>query len=355
MNVRSLLCASALLLPFLPAQDVRSGSEALPPDVRAGVPARLPSGVPADVAVGVPANVPGGLEPGSIVIERGGDRIVIKWRGAVPQITINDKPVQAADPKQKPDVVDFTVDGYTVNARPNPVVDGFGRLPLLDATAFSRGVDTINPLTVVWPSTQWGFTTDLNVVDGTEWNQKGAQLPSGEPVCKPYIGVQVGSVPAPLADHLEIEAEKCVLILDVTDGGPAAKAGLRKNDILTGVDASESVTDETLRAAVGKKRPGEVIKLRFVRRGRERELNVTVGEKQQERGLYWNQAVQPDLLNGYWTMLSPDVSGFQPTDSRATLLPTFYQQADQQSVQEQLKLIRTQLKELSRKLDELKR
>jgi hypothetical protein len=270
MNLRSNLFASALLLaPFFPHASLCAQN------------------------AGVDATV----DPGSIVIERGDDRIVIRWHGDVPNITVNGSKVGAAAKaggKLRPTVID----GYTVHA-PTAAPKALRSMPL---SAGSRVSDY---------ALQWQRNVPLAYhfgpkpgADG-EWGYpvKGAEA---EPQTRPYIGVQVGSVPAPLVDHLGLDAKACVLILSVTEGGPAEQAGLRKNDILLGVDGGESVTDTSLRAAVGAKKVGDRMSLRILRRGKQRELGVEVGEKKAAAGRYWGTVVDPETLNGYWnTTLLP--------------------------------------------------
>src|SRR5690606_26410476 len=74
---------------------------------------------------------------------------------------------------------------------------------------------------------------------------------------RPHIGVQVGSLPPSLAEHLDLDPARCVLVLSVTKGGPAAKAGLRAHDVLLGIGDGDTATDATLREAVAKAKPGD--------------------------------------------------------------------------------------------------
>src|SRR5690606_38379968 len=53
---------------------------------------------------------------------------------------------------------------------------------------------------------------------------------------KPYLGVVLENVPEFLAEHLKLENGQGVIIGQILEGGPAATAGLEKNDIILKLD-----------------------------------------------------------------------------------------------------------------------
>lgn len=83
------------------------------------------------------------------------------------------------------------------------------------------------------------------------------------------VGITMGDVDEALAAHLGIAREEAVLVTDVTDAGPAARAGLERFDVLLAVDGRSPATRESLLLAVAAKRPGDELLLE-VRRGPER-------------------------------------------------------------------------------------
>jgi putative serine protease PepD len=67
------------------------------------------------------------------------------------------------------------------------------------------------------------------------------------------------------------------VVVAVTNGGPAAKAGLRSGDIVTQVD-STSVADATsLTAVIRSHQPGDKVTVHFKRGGAERTATVVLG------------------------------------------------------------------------------
>ena len=68
-------------------------------------------------------------------------------------------------------------------------------------------------------------------------------------------------------------------VTEVAEEGPAAKAGLKKGDVVTAIDGEPVKNAFTLRFALGRRRAGDKAKL-TVRRGEETlELEATLGER----------------------------------------------------------------------------
>jgi len=83
-----------------------------------------------------------------------------------------------------------------------------------------------------------------------------------------YIGVQVKK-------HHD---DKGATVQAVIDDGPAAKAGLKADDVITKIDGKEFETLEEFVQKVRSSKPGDKIKLTVMRDGKEKEIEVTAGE-----------------------------------------------------------------------------
>ncbi|MCC9708446.1 trypsin-like peptidase domain-containing protein [Streptomyces sp. MNU76] len=69
-----------------------------------------------------------------------------------------------------------------------------------------------------------------------------------------------------------------VAVVEVTEGGPADKAGLRRGDIITKVDDAEIRTITSLAEELASRRPGETVRVMYLRDGEPGAVNVTLGE-----------------------------------------------------------------------------
>ena len=70
------------------------------------------------------------------------------------------------------------------------------------------------------------------------------------------------------------------LVSSVEDGGPAARAGLRSGDVITGVNGQRVVASGDLPAIIGMARPGESVRLDVWRGGKPQTLTAQLGNAQ---------------------------------------------------------------------------
>jgi S1-C subfamily serine protease len=77
-----------------------------------------------------------------------------------------------------------------------------------------------------------------------------------------------------------------VRITAVTDGSPAAAAGLAKGDLLTTIDGLSVLTAREAAAAISGHKPGDTVKVGVARASdeKETEIDVTLGEDPQKKG-----------------------------------------------------------------------
>jgi putative serine protease PepD len=92
------------------------------------------------------------------------------------------------------------------------------------------------------------------------------QLVQGEPVAHPYLGVGLAATGTGGA-----------LVGSVDAGSPAARAGLRPGDVITGVDGQPVHSADDVVAVVQGDRVGQQITLTYTRQGDEHTATVTLG------------------------------------------------------------------------------
>lgn len=111
------------------------------------------------------------------------------------------------------------------------------------------------------------FTVDGMPVPGSvQTLRRGVNIGSiaGEP--RLVIGVNISEVSDELRQHLGIGVP-AVRIEGIVDGMPAAKAGLKANDIIVSVDGSKGVGSENLSAKINASGGKKPITLRIIRKG----------------------------------------------------------------------------------------
>lgn len=146
--------------------------------------------------------------------------------------------------------------------------EGFSGGPLVNA---SGEVVAINS----WYYGQ-GTTKSLPVAVADRVAQS---LASDGRVKQPYLGI--GSQPVYLPEELrgKVGQDAGVMVISVEPGSPAADAGVLQGDTLVGIDGTEVTGMRSLFGALRGVSVGSKAKLKLVRAGEVKEVEVTVGER----------------------------------------------------------------------------
>lgn len=97
------------------------------------------------------------------------------------------------------------------------------------------------------------------------------------PASRASLGVSVEAPSEALAEHLGLDRNATLLVREVTEGGPAHKAGLRRSDIITVLDGAGGADHAGLQRVLAGKKPGDVLRLSILRKGVVSNLDVVLG------------------------------------------------------------------------------
>jgi len=105
-------------------------------------------------------------------------------------------------------------------------------------------------------------------------------------IVRPYLGVRYVMINERIkrANNLSIAYGALLIKGDNTDelavipGSPADKAGLEENDIILEFDGTKVDENNTLAKLILKKKPGDKVKLKVLHNGKEKEVEVVLGE-----------------------------------------------------------------------------
>jgi serine protease Do len=103
------------------------------------------------------------------------------------------------------------------------------------------------------------------------------QLRENGRVVRGWLGVQINSLTEDMARSYGLEEAKGAAIVDVTEGSPADKAGLKPDDVVIRVDGRQVEDNGDLSSYVASRPPGAEVELRVLRQGQEKDLSVTLG------------------------------------------------------------------------------
>lgn len=100
-------------------------------------------------------------------------------------------------------------------------------------------------------------------------------------VSRGYLGVGIQSVDRQRADALGLDRPVGALVNRVEEGSAAERAGIKVGDVILEVDGRSIEVFSDLPPIVGSVRPGEKVRLKVWRWGKERTLTVTLDERKE--------------------------------------------------------------------------
>jgi len=95
-------------------------------------------------------------------------------------------------------------------------------------------------------------------------------------VQRPYLGVYL--IDKTTAAQNNVKLERGVLVADLAKGGPAEKAGVKKDDVITAIAGKTVDTADSLKTELLAHKIGDVIEVTVLRGGASLKINVTLGE-----------------------------------------------------------------------------
>ncbi|MCP4121903.1 MAG: Do family serine endopeptidase [Bacteroidetes bacterium] len=93
------------------------------------------------------------------------------------------------------------------------------------------------------------------------------------------LGIGIEEVNNRRAKSLELPSVEGIYITRITPKGGADKAGMERGDVIIGVNGAKTSTVPELQEQVGRFRPGDSIKVEYIRDGKKYKTNVTLHNK----------------------------------------------------------------------------
>ncbi|MBU1052959.1 MAG: DegQ family serine endoprotease [Proteobacteria bacterium] len=146
--------------------------------------------------------------------------------------------------------------------------------PLLNMNGEVIGINTI----IIAGGQGIGFAIPINLAGGIV-----DQLKKYGDVTRGWLGVTIQDLPADISEYLGIEDGKGVLVSDVIPGDPADKAGIRSKDIITEINDQKIDSSRTLLKIVAAMSVGKSAKIKVLRNGKEKIVNVEIAKRLDEK------------------------------------------------------------------------
>ncbi len=94
-----------------------------------------------------------------------------------------------------------------------------------------------------------------------------------------YVGLTPGELTAQIAEQLGIEQVSGVLVLAVSEDGPAGRAGIRPGDVLESMEGVELTAPEKLLSELRGRNPGDTVNFSVKRGDETRDVKVDLAER----------------------------------------------------------------------------
>ena len=94
-----------------------------------------------------------------------------------------------------------------------------------------------------------------------------------------YIGISTRTVTSALQEQFALSRSSGILVAEVAVNGPAAKAGIQRDDIIVKVGAEAMVESSDLLVAIRDKKPGDTVDVTIDRNGTTLVITVTLEER----------------------------------------------------------------------------
>jgi len=144
--------------------------------------------------------------------------------------------------------------------------------PLLNTRGEVIGINTLIMTSGAPQSSGVGFAVAIN-------NAKDVlpQLRDKGRVTRGWLGVQILGITEDLARTYKMKDARGAMIAEVGKGSPAEEAGLKADDVVVTVDGRQVQDSSDLSRYVATKAPGTTVRLRVLRGGSERDVDVKLG------------------------------------------------------------------------------
>jgi serine protease Do len=150
--------------------------------------------------------------------------------------------------------------------------------PLLNLDGKAVGINTA----IIGPGGNIGIglAIPINMAKGIY-----EQLKENGKVVRGYLGVRPGDLDSGVGEFYGADNDKGAIVGEVMEGSPAAKAGVKTDDIILEVQGEPVAGANELINKVAMHKPGTEVELTILRDGKRKKITVTLGTRPDEESL----------------------------------------------------------------------
>lgn len=103
-------------------------------------------------------------------------------------------------------------------------------------------------------------------------------IPAAATIAPAWMGVDIQNIDAVIQSQFNLSSKNGVIVSNVTPNSPAAEAGILAGDVITRFSGSRIKTVRQFQKRIEKEKPGQAIKIDFIRGGNQQSVNLTLGQ-----------------------------------------------------------------------------
>lgn len=134
-------------------------------------------------------------------------------------------------------------------------------------------------------------------------------LKEGKEVKRGFIGIGMTDVTKQIQDELGLKDSKGALVNDVTEDGPADKAGMKPYDVIVEADGKAVTDTKSLFNIVTQLKTGADVKFKIIRDKKEQVLSLKIGERQVEGKVAKGPSKDKSFSGMTLQNLTPELAG----------------------------------------------
>ena len=139
-----------------------------------------------------------------------------------------------------------------------------------------------------------GFAIPINMVKAIK-----DQLQKNGEVIRGWLGVAIQDIDEKLAQSFGLDEARGILVSEVQDGSPAEKAGIEQGDVIIKLNGRELQSVNELRNKIALIIPNTETEITVIRDGKEKTLDVVIGEQPDDFGKVAQSQAGRDFLENF--------------------------------------------------------
>lgn len=180
------------------------------------------------------------------------------------------------------------------------------------------------------------------------WNAMALQADRG------YLGVQLDDLNEQLGEYFEVARGEGALITEVIADSPAQKAGFKAGDVIVDFAGKPVTSAVDLHVAIAKTEPQQEVRVKVIRKGKPKEIKVTLGEMPALEDLSHLEMIAPRVKLPHL----PKALKFRAPGEEQQIIIERMLEGDAEDMEElgqEMQALREELKQMQHELQELKK